>query len=245
MNRLACLSIHTEKLHQDAVWQVVQQLAATCANDGAKLTFFVHPFWPEKARIDISERVHQLASLGHEIGQHTHFYDACTGVVPGHKTTDISPDNALHRLEEDYTWLERVGIRPAGFVSGGWAWPELLVPWLTDHGFAYDCTARSYQPDQAYPFDPSPTMFAGGLVEIPTTAPLRHVALRVLRKRPPGLSVGGLRYELVYCHDDDLLEWRKRLALRVAVAVFARKGYRFVSVGELVSHLRPALEIRP
>jgi peptidoglycan/xylan/chitin deacetylase (PgdA/CDA1 family) len=240
VTRLASLTLHAEKLHRDDVWAAVERLAQRAAGLGARLTFFVHPFWALAAGADIATRVVRLAELGHEIGQHTHYYDARTGRVPGHKAGDLDPGNVVRRLEEDRAALERAGVPPRGFVSGAWAFPEGLAEWLAGHGFTYDCSLRTYAPpSNASGMTPAaaPHFLRDGLLEVPTTAPLR----RAIGLLPGSARLGDLAYRLVYCHDDDLLDLRKRAALGYLLAILPFRGWRLVSAGEIAQCCREEL----
>ena len=75
MNFTSALAFHAEKLHDDRVWRRVQPVARWMSARGIRATFFVYPFRAQVANRDITQRVQALAALGHEIGQHTHFYD--------------------------------------------------------------------------------------------------------------------------------------------------------------------------
>jgi peptidoglycan/xylan/chitin deacetylase (PgdA/CDA1 family) len=240
MTCLASLTLHAEKLHRDDVWAVVERLAQRAADRGARLTFFVHPFWALAAGVDVTMRVVRLAELGHEIGQHTHYYDARTGRVPDHKAGDLDPGNVVRRLEEDRAALERAGVRPQGFVSGAWAFPEGLAEALAAHGFVYDCSLRTYAPpSNASGMTPAaaPHFLRDGLLEVPTTAPLR----RAIGLRPGSARLGDLAYRLVYCHDDDLLDPRKRAALGWLLATLPFRGWRLVPAGEIAERCREEL----
>jgi peptidoglycan/xylan/chitin deacetylase (PgdA/CDA1 family) len=240
VTRLAALTLHAEKLHRDDVWAAVERVAQQAAGRGARLTFFVHPFWALAAGAGVAARVARLAELGHEIGQHTHYYDARTGRVPGHKAGDLDPGNVVRRLEEDRAALERAGVSPQGFVSGAWAFPEGLAEWLAGHGFTYDCSLRTYAPPSNRPGTirtTAPHLLGDGLCEVPTTAPLR----RAVGLRPGSARLGDLTYQLVYCHDDDLLDPRKRAALGYLLATLPFRGWRLVSAGEIAEHCREEL----
>lgn len=82
-----------------------------------KVTFFVYPFRTGVARKDITERLRALASLGHEIGQRTHFY-AGTKIDKPEKVNDFNPENIVHCLRRDFETLAQTGVRPTGFTAG-------------------------------------------------------------------------------------------------------------------------------
>lgn len=243
------IALHAEKLHDDSVWQVVERLAVGSAERQALLTFFVHPFWAAKAGRDIAGRVRRLTSIGHEVGQHTHYYDTASGKPSGHKATDLSAANVLRRLDEDHQTLSDAGAQPRGFVSGAWAVPDTLTGWLTERGFTYDCTYRTYtlpyQNAEAVPGDGAhgPFWLERGLLEVPTTTPLRAGALGAFRRHPSVVRVGDLEYQLVYLHDDDLLDARKRVALRVLMSGFQGRGYKIITADELAGMVRTRIGV--
>lgn len=86
---MACLAVHAEHLHVDVVWRHVINLARIWTAAERPITLFVHPFWSVTAGFDITARVRRLATLGHEIGQHTHYYDFATGRSPGHTVLTV------------------------------------------------------------------------------------------------------------------------------------------------------------
>src|SRR6266536_696191 len=114
--RLA-LAFHAEKLHDDHIWRQVEKVAYWMAERGVKATFFVYPFRAQAARTDISERVRGIAALGHEIGQHTHFY-AGTKIDKPEKVNDFSETNIVRCLYRDFETLQGIGFQPKGFVAG-------------------------------------------------------------------------------------------------------------------------------
>lgn len=224
-------------LHDDAVWRVVRDLARGWAERGRALTFFVHPFWATAAGADITSRVRELATMGHEIGQHTRYYDRATARRPAHKRGDLSPANVLRRLEEDHGFFAAAGLGPVGFVSGAWAFPEPLVAWLAEKGFHYDCSMRTYAPTTCGTRQrtTAPTLLAPGLLEVPTTAPVSTAARRLLRSHLRSASLPPLSYQLVYCHDDDLVNRRHRLALAALARVWEATGWRVVPCAQVAA----------
>jgi len=240
--KLASVSFHAEGLHDDRTWVLAERFAIKAAQARIRLTFFVHPFWAVKeGRSQVTaRRVRRLHEFGHEIGQHTHYYDRESAVVAGRKVTDLDPANVIRRLDEDYAWLLEAGIEPKGYVSGGWAIPPVLAGWLAERAFAYDCSYRrfalSYVSEPASPGEgaPGPFDLGGGVLEVPTTAPLRAA----LSGFSSGTRRGHGGYQLIYLHDDDQLVWRKRWGLRTVVRYWRHAGFDVLSAGELAHALR-------
>ena len=208
-------------LHEDRVWEATLAVATGAARRREFHTFFVHPFWPRRAGVDITGRVQTLADLGHEIGQHTHYYTEIQ--ADGTKLSDHGDDTVTRRLDEDHRWLEAAGFSPKGFVSGAWDKPPAQPAWLDANGFDYDCTTRAYRPTAGVPS--SPGTLHGDVLRLPTTAPLSAAARGALRPHPPVLRAGNVEYQLLYFHDDDLLLRTKRLALRATVRLMRSRGF--------------------
>ena len=137
---IRCLGFHAEALHDDRVWKRLQVVARIMATRGSLATFFVYPFRAFVAGKDVLDRVKKLAALGHEIGQHTHFYSG-RAVEKPHKTNDLGEENIRGCIQRDYAYLCRA-VTPDGFTSGGWLVPDSLYATLINLGFKYDCSAR-------------------------------------------------------------------------------------------------------
>ncbi len=251
MRRLESVAVHCERLHDDRVWYLVERVARAAANRGQFFTFFIHPFWPALAGCDISERARRLAVLGHEVGQHTHYYDAATTMVPFRKRTDLNTENVVRRLNDDYVSLMRAGVRPRGFVSGAWALPDVLPRWLAEHGFSYDCTYRTHAPPQpnraSRPDDRAagPFPLENGVLEVPTTASLRAAAMGLLRPRrqqPLLARLADVEYRSTYLHDHDLLDVRKRGALAGLLWTARWRKWPISRSDELAELIRPLVD---
>jgi hypothetical protein len=91
------LVFHAEKLHDERVWRRVERVARWLAVQGRQAIFFVYPFCAQVAGQEITARVRTLAVLGHEIGQHTHFY-AGTKIDKREKVNDPSAANMVQCL---------------------------------------------------------------------------------------------------------------------------------------------------
>ena len=139
------LGFHTERLHDDQVWSRVEKVARWLAQHGKQATFFCYPFRAQVARKEIKERVRMLASLGHEISQHTHFY-AGRKIEGPKKVNDFSPANIVYSLQRDFETLCAWGFTPKGFTAGAWMVNEVVWDTLIDLGFVYDCSLRFPKP---------------------------------------------------------------------------------------------------
>lgn len=84
------------------------------------MTLFVHPSSAIVAGADLAPRISGLMDRGHEIAQHTHFYEWREGVQPppGKPASDLSVENVRRCLERDRSYLRAAGAEPVGFTSG-------------------------------------------------------------------------------------------------------------------------------
>jgi len=216
-----CPTLHAERLHDAEVWSRVQH-----ALEASRLpwTVFVEPLDARIRGVDLRPHLDWLAAHGHEVALHVH-HRPLHG-APGHTTgydkcraTDVAMVRRC--MDEATDYLTGAGHVPVGFVAGTWLLLESVFEWLACQGFRYDCTMRAYpHPEPNDSTTTSTTISAAepgitrvwGVLEVPTTASLRQQAWAELRGRAPVPAAG---YDLFYLHDYDLLDPRKRLAVRM------------------------------
>jgi peptidoglycan/xylan/chitin deacetylase (PgdA/CDA1 family) len=223
---LHALAFHAEKLHDDQAWKRVERIARWMARNDIRATFFVYPFRAQVAGRDITDRVQKLASLGHEIGQHTHFY-AGTKVDKPEKVDDLSAANIAHCLYRDFETLQQTGFPPKGFSAGAWFMNQMILDTLVELGFAYDCSAQFPKPKEVAhsPYQrwlQLPQVYTnsrGQLLCLPTTCSLGEWFKWGRKIR----TEGQVLYQLVYLHDYDLLSFRSYLLLWCFMYIV--KGY--------------------
>ncbi|MEM1590200.1 MAG: hypothetical protein QW175_07270, partial [Candidatus Bathyarchaeia archaeon] len=104
-------------------------------------TFFIYPFRAQVAGKDTTPQVMVLSALGHEIGQHTHFY-AGTKIDKPDKVNDLSQANIMYCIRRDFETLRSMGVQPKGFTAGAWIVNEAVWDTLIELGFTYDCSTR-------------------------------------------------------------------------------------------------------
>ena len=226
--RFQALAFHAEKLYDDQVWKKVKQVAAWMSHRGIESTFFVYPFRAQVVKIDISERVRALAALGHEIGQHTHFYAGTK--IDGHgKVDDFSETNIEHCLRRDFETLCQIGVPPKGFTAGAWVINDTVLGALVKLDFTYDCSAHFPKPTGT-PDSPNRrwlrtsqlyTTPAGTLLCLPTVCSLGEWfkwGWRVKIDEP-------VPYQLVYLHDYDLQSPRNYLPLWAFLIITGRNHF--------------------
>jgi Polysaccharide deacetylase len=206
------LAFHAEKLHDDRTWRRVERVARWMARKGIEATFFVYPFRAQVVRRDVTDRVRMLATLGHEIGQHTHFY-AGRKIDKPEKVDDLSQVNIVHCLYRDFETLQQTGFPPKGFTAGAWFVNDTVLDTLAKLGFAYDCSAQFPKPKEvAYsPYHrwlQSPQLYTNAqgqqLLCLPTTCSLGEWFKWGRKLR----TEGCVAYQLICLHDYDLLSYR-------------------------------------
>lgn len=215
--RCVCLTVHAERLHDDAVWRAVRGFLTLVERRGGAATFLVSPLRASAAGVDLAPRLRDLVERGHEVGQHTHYYALgapTTGRVQFAKRTDASPDNVRRCLDHDHARLAAAGVRPRGFVAGAWEPHDAARRWLVEHGFRYDLTRRTFP--LRYPGRPvapgrpgPPSLLAGGLLDVSTNGTLA----RALRHHV-GRHADPHPYGVWYVHDYDLVRLRHRAGFR-------------------------------
>jgi hypothetical protein len=203
------LAVHAERLHEDRVWNRVRRIAGWMQRRGLCATFFTYPFRAQVAGRAISDRVQEIATRGHEIAQHTHFYAGAATEKP-FRRDDLGEDNVVGCLRRDSASLTQMGCRPRGFTAGAWRVNEGVYRALIELGFAYDCSSRLYtgqtpaaELDRVWLREPElRQMRSGSVLCLPSTCSLGEWFKWARKLR----TEGPLPYQLVYFHDYDLLK---------------------------------------
>ena len=248
VERYACLTFHTEQLHDDMVWKHVKDIVRFLDFKGIRATWFsiapVHPAYIDRrfSSIKWSQRLKKLNSKNQLIEQHTHFYKKTKGPY------DLSRRNLEKRLLEDKRWLESQEFEIKGFVCGGWVINKDLLKLLIIHGYLYDCSISVFKSNH-HSIMKSPVFtkfisYSKYLIEIPTFSTLSlKQAMSVFffkritsqsNKRPDNRP----EFHIFYLHDYALIRLQNRMALRVVVNFLSRKYCRFITTRELMEHLK-------
>ena len=215
--RYAVVSCHVERPLDDRVWRRFVRLQAARPG-GFRIAALMRP--PDSAAGEDEsiwlERARAAATRG-PLGHHTHW------TSPTHaRPTGGDPGERVRREGE---WLREQGLHTTLFCGGGWYMDDSVARAVAALGYA-DCTATSFRPP--YLEDGAPrlelaapgrfTLDDGELIELPTTHSLGMAARAALSIRRPAEPVVH-----VYFHDTDLLDRRRSLSLRFALAVLGRR----------------------
>jgi hypothetical protein len=212
----AVVSCHVEAPLDDRVWAVFSAFQAR-APGGFRIAALLRPpdrdarepedVWLERARV---------AAANGPLGHHTHF------VGPRHARPPKPGPEHAERVRREAEWLREQGLAPRFFCGGGWYLDEGVAAALAELGYV-DCTATAFRPAYLVPGAPrlglaEPawlTVDGRRLLELPTTHSLGAAARAAVRGAGRGVHV--------YFHDTDLLDRRRRLALRLALELLGRR----------------------
>jgi hypothetical protein len=225
----AVVSCHVERPLDDEVWTRFSMLQERRPG-GFPIAALMRPpaegedegRWLERAR-EARDRA--------PFGLHTHW------TAPDHaRPTGGDPAALVH---EQGQWLRSVDLQPAFFCGGGWYIDEGVAAAVVELGCS-DCTATAFRPDYLKPGAPhlqlaEPAWVDLGdgrrMLEVPTTHSIGMLARGVF---------GPLRLPIVhaYFHDTDLLDRRRATALRLGLALLARRR-AVTDLDDLQRNLRP------
>jgi len=232
--RYAVVSCHVERPLDDAVWARFAELQER-RTGGFRIAALIRPadvsagedesIWVERAR--------DAAARG-PLGHHTHW------TAPDHARPTAA--GAGERVLAEGMRLRELGLEPTLFCGGGWYTDTDVAEACAELGYV-DCTPRATRP--AY-------LGAGerwASLAVPTGVQLPSG--RLLRAIPTTHSLGALVRALprslpevvhVYFHDTDLVDGRRRLALRAMLTLLARRA-RATDADALAARLADAPEV--
>lgn len=208
MRSRVVVSCHAERLLDDGVWS---RLVAF--RPGLRVAMLIRPpehgenedMWLERARV---------AAAHGPFGLHTHFVSARHARPAG-----AAPEHG-ERVRAQVAWLRERGLEPRFFCGGGWFIDDGVARAVSELGLV-DCTATAFRPSYLAADAPrlqldQPARIRlderSDFLELPSTHSIGAAArASVQRVRLPVVHV--------YFHDTDLLDARRRLALRTALAV--------------------------
>jgi hypothetical protein len=227
--RYAVVSCHVERPLDDETWRRFARLQERKPG-GFVITALMRPPGAGEDERRWLERAQEAQALG-PLGLHTHW------TAPDHARPTGGDPAALVR--EQGEWLRSVGLVARFFCGGGWYMDENVADAVAELGYT-DCTATAFRPDYLPPgaphlqlHDPTYLELRSGrrLLELPTTHSIGMLARGLL---------GPFRRQVVhaYFHDTDLLDSRRRAALRIGL-VFLGMKRTAIDLEGLQSGLRP------
>jgi hypothetical protein len=214
--RYGVVSCHVERPLDDAVWDAFSALQERRPS-GFRIAALMRP--PAAgADEDEQEWLARARAAGEHgpLGLHTHW------TAPDHARPTAGDPAELVRRQAD--WLRQRGVAVTLFCGGGWYMDEHVAQALSELGFA-DCTGTSFRPRYLESGaarlgvrHPCWLELADGrkLLELPTTHSIGMLARGLL-----GPFFGPVVH--AYFHDTDLLDTKRRLALRLGLAFLAAK----------------------
>lgn len=164
------MPVHVSIHDVSPAWEREVELALEAAHaHGVRPALLVVPdFHARAALVDhprYCERLRELQAEGHEIYLHGYYHRARTEggagalgrarhvfaqkVVSGGEAefSDVSPEEALERLDDGERMLRDAGLAISGFVAPAWSMPGWVLALLAKRGYAYtEDHLRVYDP---------------------------------------------------------------------------------------------------
>jgi hypothetical protein len=228
--RYAVVSCHVERPLDDEVWRRFAELQERRPAYFPIAALMRPPSTGEDERRWL-ERAREAQARG-PLGLHTHW------TAPDHARPTNGDPAALVR--EQGEWLRSVGLHVRFFCGGGWYMDEAVAEAVAELGYA-DCTATSFRPKYLAHDAPRLDLDEPAWLELPSGRRL----LELPTTHSIGMLVRGLlgpfgrKVVHAYFHDTDLLDARRRSALRAGLAFLALKRTQS-DLDELQEGLRPA-----
>ena len=187
MEKFICLTIHTERLHSDSLWEKIQKVFKIFKRYNIQASWFsINPSFVGCQAMGFEEekweeRLKVIAENNQAIEQHTHFYKGERGVPKG-RGYDLSPEHIIKRIREDREWLRAQGYNVKGFLSGAWKINEEILKILTKEDYRYDLSVNNLSLEQKVSVKK-----INKLLEIPATANIKRlffdfICLRLKRR---------------------------------------------------------------
>jgi hypothetical protein len=229
------VSCHVERPLDDRVWRRYVRLLRSRPG-GLRIASLLRPPGEGEDAARWIERAHEAAALG-PLGHHTHW------TAPDHARPTAG--GAGERVLQEGRWLADSGVEPRFFCGGGWYFDPEVAAAIAELGY-HDCTGTAFRP--AYLPAGAPRLAVAAparlrlpdgrlLLELPTTHSI-GAGLRTLPRRAAGPRVLHL-----YFHDTDLLDGRRRAALRLLLLLLPRLRHP-TDLDELAAAEAAAPELR-
>jgi hypothetical protein len=233
----AVVSCHVEAPLDDRVWAAFSAFQATTPGRFRIAALMRPPDRRAGEREDTWLERARLAAAHGPLGHHTHF------VGPRHARPSRPGPEHARRVRSEAAWLREHGLEPRFFCGGGWYVDEGVAAALAELGYV-DSTATAFRP--AYLASGAPrlglaepawlTVDRGRFLELPTTHSLGAAVRAAVRGAGHGVHV--------YFHDTDLLDPRRRFALRAALELLGRRR-RPLDLDRLADAVAPTAPERP
>jgi len=225
MKKLACLIIHTERLHSESSWKKTENILKFFKKHEVRASWFsMNPAFVgfEFDELKWIKGLNILKSYNQDIQLHTHFYKGKRGVFKG-EGYDLDKENVEERIKEDKEWLKnKAGVNVSCFSSGAFKMNKVVLDVLNREGFECDFTLR----------DPHLNIH-GDVWQIPTLSRFKDIL-----KRKRFLKTGNCIFTTIYFHDYDLEKPFRLLFLKIIVIVLSKLGFKFVIAPELLKNLK-------
>lgn len=155
------MGVHVSLHDVSPAWASEIDLALEyCQAIGAKPALLVvpnfHGKWPLLEHPEFCSRLRDLQASGHEIFLHGFYHAAGMGdargtAAPGlsrwfaqrvvskgeAEFSDVTRDEAMHRLDEGERVLREAGLTIDGFIAPAWSMPAWVRPLLAERGYAF------------------------------------------------------------------------------------------------------------
>ena len=207
----AVVSCHVERPLDDAVWARYSAFLRD-RPAGFYVASLMRPPAAGEDEARFVERAHEASSLA-PFGHHIHW------TSPTHaRPTSGAPAADVRREGE---WLRAQGLAPRFFCGGGWYTDVDVIGAVADLGYV-DCTATAWRPAYLPAGSPRASLESPAWVtledgrrvlELPTTHSLGSAARSLAGSLP--------RIVHMHFHDYELLEPKRRLAIRATLALLA------------------------
>jgi len=250
------VAVHVSIHDVSPAWQDEVELALEAAHaHGVRPALLVVPDFHGRASLadhpDYCERLRELQADGHEIYLHGYYHQARTwaeasaassgsgavarakhvfaqNVVSGGEAefSDVSHDEALHRLDEGERMLRDAGLAIRGFVAPAWSMPAWVHALLAYRGYSFtEDHTRVYDPAQKRSRASVVLNYAsrtpGRLLSSVAWCRIARPARRVLPARI-AIHPADMKYALLRSEIESLLAWGEGDFVETGAALLAR-----------------------
>ena len=233
MEKVISLTVHTERLHSDSLWQRIEGILRFFEKHNIGATWFsINPTFVGYRAMGFDEekwieRLKFLKESGQEIQQHTHFYKGKEGIKKG-LGYDLGKENVRLRLLEDKKWLrEKIEIVPEGFISGAWKKSKEIILALKEENYKYNLVSERENFQSLNSF-----------LEIPNSNLKSLVSdLFCFNLEKKFIKQRDFSFYTFYFHDYDLERFSFCIFLKTLILSLLFLKFKFVFAGKLYKRL--------